>query len=224
MEQVRLAFPELRLAAMDFLDAQKLRLAMDARNGDVSPHLLALEHETNLTLQRELRKHPVWPWLKEDKGRIGGARIAVVLSMMDDPHRFKGVRSWWHYCGLHVVAGKLPRPRRGVKSDWNPSCRTACLMPNGIADQIIKHRADPYRTTYDKTKARIQFERGVEHGGASDAACGPALIPSGGVGVDSTTALGTTDGLRPFQIHAIARTVAVKAYMADLLVACKAAS
>jgi hypothetical protein len=96
------------------------------------------------------------------------------------------VRSLWHYAGLHVIEGRMPQRRKGVQSDWKPTLRTLALGPDGLADQIIKHRTPTYRDIYDETKARTVLE-----------------------------------DLPPWKSHKIARTVAAKAFLGDLLVTWK---
>ena len=80
--------------------------------------------------------------------------VGVMLS----PRSGSGVRSLWHYAGLHVVRGRLPRHTVNVQSSWNPALRTIALGPQGLADQIIMHRCEPYRSKYDAAK-----ERGKDH-------------------------------------------------------------
>ena len=191
-----------------------------------------------------MKIHPLWPWLSEHKG-LGGPLTGRVIALIRDPRRFpgqpcseghigppvyeigapcptitqvgeqgneqpcegtmfpprrhSGVRSLWHYLGVHVVDGKLPRRRKGQQADWHVQGRALLLMPNvGLAAQIVKHRTEPYRTTYDRAKARLVVERGV---------------------VDSSNESANSDGsaLRPFQIDRIAQTIAVKAFVGDLL-------
>lgn len=98
-----------------------------------------------------------------------------------------GVRSLWHYAGLHVIDGRMPQRRKGVQADWKPTLRTLVLGPDGLADQIIKHRTPKYRDIYDATKERKAVE-----------------------------------DLPPWKLHKIARTVAAKAFLGDLLIEWKA--
>ena len=85
-----------------------------------------------------------------------------------------GVRSLYHYAGLHVVDGRLPKRRKGVQSDWKSELRVLLIGPDGIADQIVRHRPDDdgacvtcssskrritcgtlrYRAIYDEFRAR----------------------------------------------------------------------
>ena len=96
-----------------------------------------------------------------------------------------GVRSLWHYCGLHVDAqGRMPRMRKGQQCTWNPTARAICLTPDvGLAAQIVRLRVEPWRGIYDATKARLARERGVGLDGAieSERTDGPHARPSVGM-------------------------------------------
>jgi hypothetical protein len=109
-----------------------------------------------------------------------------------------GTRSLWHYLGLHVVDGRSPRKVKGQRADWQPAGRTAVLMPGGIADAIVKARTPVYRDIYDAAKSRLAETRGVEPPGEIEAPAGPAP-------------------LRPFQVDALAKKIAAKAFVGDLL-------
>ena len=104
--------------------------------------------------------------------------------VMSDPRTTTGVRSLWHYAGLHVVDGHLPKRRKGVQSDWKPSLRTLVVGPKGIGDQIVIQRTEPYRAIYDTVKAR-KLESG---------------------------------DMPPWRADKIAKTVAAKSFLGDLLV------
>lgn len=132
--------------------------------------------------------------------------------------RGSGVRSLWHYLGLHAVDGRSPRKTRGQRADWDPKGRTLVLQPDGIAAQIVKQRVPVYRDVYDETKARLQRERGVGRGAGDDHQDGPTLstVTEGaecGSGGDEVDGL-----LRPIQIEGIARKVAAKKFVGDLLI------
>ncbi len=202
--------------------------------------------------------------------------------------RGTGVRSLWHYFGLHVIDGKRARKRRGKQADWVTEAPGILLGPQGIADQIIIGRVEPYRSRYDHEKARIAEERGVldngdrdgvdgmtevdgphgsarspgkrgesdngdrdgveeldeiGHGAGStrspssdngdrdgveqkleiDKPCGSARSPTNcdGSEVEAPNESEASVGLRPVQIHTIARTIAIKAFVGDLLIAWK---
>lgn len=135
------------------------------------------------------------------------------------PRPGSGVRSLWHYCGVHVVDGRSPRRMKGKQADWNPKARTLLLMPSGLAEMIVKHRTPEYRDIYDATKARLAAERGAVQSFEVAPTGGPALPQDvGGSGVDLEVEAVGSAGLRPFQIDAIARKVAVKVFLGDLLI------
>jgi hypothetical protein len=155
---------------------------------------------------------------------------SVCLRTIGPRRQGTGVRSLWHYLGLHVVDGKSPRKRKGVTADWNMVGRTVCLMPGGIAEQIVRQRTETYRAIYDATKERLTRERGADGSDVLDRPLGPALHEvdpalaidalaglTSGSEVEDLLAVELARGLRPFQIDAIARKVAVKAFVGDLL-------
>jgi hypothetical protein len=135
---------------------------------------------------------------------------------MAAPRSGTGVRSLWHYCGLHVVNGQSPRKTKGQRADWDPIARTAILQPSGIADAIVRSRVPRYRDIYDATKARLISERGADLASVVDTSSGTALIE--GSEVAESNGIDREHGLRPFQIDAIARKVAAKAFVGDLLI------
>lgn len=145
------------------------------------------------------------------------------------PRMTTGTRSLWHFCGLHVVDGRSPRKMKGQRCTWDPIARTAILQPSGIADAIVRNRVPVYRDIYDATKSRLIVERGrAGDGPGIELTAGPAVvvdvvIDEAGGRAERWDVTDTTDGpaLRPFQIDAIARKVAAKAFVGDLLKAWK---
>jgi len=210
-----------------------------------------LEDRTGRQIKRELMAQPVWPWLSQfpglggvhvarlvaiigDPRRFPGQQCSAAHTMPPDlavgdscpveectgtmlaPRTTTGVRSIWHYCGLHVVDGAAPHKRKGQRVDWNPTARTACLMPGGIAEQIVRLRVPIYRERYDAEKARLTGTRAV-----IAIEIGVVLGPQDGAEADRTSVIDDTPGLRPIQIEKIARTIAAKAFLGDLLMAMK---
>jgi hypothetical protein len=151
------------------------------------------------------------PWVGIDKE-------AVCEGTMLPPRETTGVRSLWHYLGLHAVDGKSPKKQKGKRADWSPVGRTTVLMPGGIADSIIKLRTPLYRDEYDRQKERLTHERGAEVAGVSEGTGGPAQLHEEGPEDDSRVARDVSCGLRPFQIHERARKIAAKKFVGDLLV------
>jgi hypothetical protein len=126
-----------------------------------------------------------------------------------------GVASLWHYCGMHVVNGRAARKVRGVRATWDPIARTCLMMPGGIAEQIVRHRVPVYRERYDEARERLQHERGDS---ASEPDPRPAPLSDEREGEpDRGADIRLALPLRPFQIDRIARTIAVKVFVGDLL-------
>lgn len=149
--------------------------------------------------------------IEQADGTVCAAPIGLV-------RRGTGVRSLWHYLGLHVVDGRSPRKAKGKQADWNPRGRTAVLMPGGIAEQIVRQRVPRYRDIYDQTKERLSKERAVSPF-EIEKSSGP--LPIHTAEADERIVIEGRHGLRPFQIEAIARKVAAKAFVGDLLTAWK---
>lgn len=70
--------------------------------------LAALEHGATLALQRQLKRHPLGPWVKATVG-VGPKQGARLLAATGDPwwntlhNRPRTVSELWAYCGLHVL-------------------------------------------------------------------------------------------------------------------------
>lgn len=66
------------------------------------------EHDAVLNLQRAMRKHPLGPWVKAQKG-VGEKQAARLLATIGDPcvngstGEYRTVSQLWAYCGLHVI-------------------------------------------------------------------------------------------------------------------------
>lgn len=244
--------------ATTWRDVQQMRIAAEQRelgSLDIPAALLKIETALAEATKKELRHHPVYPWLEQFPG-LRGVHVARLIVRIDDPRRFPGqlcsaghhsppdypvgaacpvidrdenaclgvmlpprpgtgVRSLYKYLGLHVVNGRSPRKTKGQRADWDPIGRTAVLMPSGIADAIVRNRVEPYRSIYDAAKARLTDERGAEPRLEIDGRRGPALIE--GAEVVDVVAFDTGPGLRPFQIDALARKIAAKRFIGDLL-------
>lgn len=132
-----------------------------------------------------------------------------------------GVRSLWRYLGLDVVDGRSPRRRKGQQGHWHVEGRAAVLQPGGIAEQIVRLGVEPYVSTYRAQKARLASER-AKLQVAIDVGGGP-LADSIGSGSDDGPVIEASAGLRPFQIDALARKIAAKQFIGDLLLAMKRA-
>lgn len=92
---------------------------------------------------------------KGEKPTVCGASVGPI-------RQGTGTRPMWHYFGLHADAnGRAPRMRKGQQCTWDPMGRACLLQPGGIAEQIVRHRQEPWRSVYDEKKDRLQLERGV---------------------------------------------------------------
>jgi len=152
----RLVDPLLALLAENLDDLEKVRIATEnrlrhlTRNVDdsdgerrglglseadapvaavaaVVESLNGLEKDATRQLQKALRKHPLGPWIKAQKG-VGDKQGARLLAAIGDPYwndlhgRPRTVSELWAYAGLHV----LPVGHRRV----DDQCRTADGDPN----------------------------------------------------------------------------------------------
>lgn len=85
-----------------------------ARLAGIVEAIGTLEHQAELNLARQLRAHPLGPWIKAQIG-IGPKQGARLLAAIGDPYwntlhdRPRTVSELWAYCGLHVLpASRTP--------------------------------------------------------------------------------------------------------------------
>ena len=129
--------PYLYLLSATFDDLEKIRIATENRvrqltrtevdsDGEIrgfgldsrAPEVLAqmqlldelkqTEHEAELNLKRQIRKHPLAGWIKTQKG-VGEKQAARLLAVLGDPYwntlhdRPRTVSELWAYCGYSVA-------------------------------------------------------------------------------------------------------------------------
>lgn len=119
----------------------------------------ALEHETILSLQRALRKHPLGGFQKLHKG-VGEKQLARLLGAIGDPYvrgdgTTRTVSQLWAYGGLHTLSsqegGNVAAKRmKGVKANWSTDIKTRAYL---ISVSCIKQKGD-YREAYEQRRAR----------------------------------------------------------------------
>jgi hypothetical protein len=95
--------------------------------------LRSLRQEVRRDLLVESKKHKTWKLLRQIPG-IGPIRAALLIALMQTPHRFRTKRQLWNYSGLglethdsaqyRVVEGQLQRSKkpvtlRGLNKDHN---------------------------------------------------------------------------------------------------------
>lgn len=106
-----------------------------------------LDKQMSKALAKQLRAHPLYPWVKATKG-LGDKTIARLLGAIRDPYwndlhdRPRTVGELFAYCG---VAGPGLRRARGQKSNWSPDARKRLWI---IATTIVKV-GGTYRAVYD---------------------------------------------------------------------------
>jgi transposase len=61
--------------------------------------LMGIRKETRKELLAEGRKHPASPLLQQIP-RLGPIRVALLIALLQTPHRFRTKRQLWGYCGL----------------------------------------------------------------------------------------------------------------------------
>jgi len=91
--------------------------------GGLVDALTAIEHGATLALRRELRRHPLGPWVKATVG-VGEKQGARLLASIGDPYwhsqhdRPRTVSELWAYCGYHVLSIGQGRPAtHGTSAD-----------------------------------------------------------------------------------------------------------
>ena len=62
-------------------------------------NLLALRREARRELLTESQKHPAHQLLRQIP-RLGPIRVALIIALLQTPHRFRTKRQLWAYCGL----------------------------------------------------------------------------------------------------------------------------
>ena len=141
-------------------------------------HLSGLRREARKALVAECRRHPASKLLS-GVPTLGPVRIAQLIAAVVTPHRFRGKRQFWSYCGLAVVTrssgdhhmvGEQVRRRkrapetRGLTRSHN---RTLKYVFKGAA--LTASRCEPFKTWYAELLARgVAAGVGAGDGGAQD--------------------------------------------------------
>lgn len=123
---------------LDHPDVKRLAALVDA--------LAKAEHDAELNLKRQLRAHPLGPWVKQARG-VGEKQAARLLAAIGDPYwndlhdRPRTVSELWAYCGYHVLpAGRSLTDAQslvasGAQAGGNPDQMTCGVHrePVGVA-------------------------------------------------------------------------------------------
>ena len=112
-----------------------------ARLASLVASLTDAEHQATLNLQRLMRRHPLGPWVKTQRG-IGEKQAARLFVTIGDPavrttlhddgtetYEWRTVSQLWAYSGLHTIPGDefenvAAKRRKGVKSNWSTNAKT----------------------------------------------------------------------------------------------------
>lgn len=162
----------------------------DVRNlGQIVDAMIQLEHQATLQLQRQLRRHPLAPWLKSQRG-VGEKQAARLLAAIGDPYvnsatgKPRTVASLWAFSGHHVVSGGdsdqltfdahggnvgvAARRRRGVRCNWSEVAKARTFL---ISQSMLK---SGNREVYDQRRAATE---GKVHASPC-VRCGPQGSPA----------------------------------------------
>lgn len=128
-------------------DGEKRGFGLDETHPDVArlatlvASLTDAEHQATLNLQRAMRRHPLGPWVKTQRG-IGEKQAARLLATIGDPavrttihddgtetHEWRTVSQLWAYSGLHTIPTDgfeniAAKRQKGVKSNWSTNAKT----------------------------------------------------------------------------------------------------
>lgn len=176
---------------------------------------------------------PALVWEEREDG--GRAEKRIICGAVIQSPRIKqdmtGVRSVYHFAGLHTVSeccgwkrdydGRCEhcgQESKGVspalfrlkepdgsyrKRDWNPKLRALILQPKGVGEQIVNHKPEPYYSAHPTNSYMAKLRhKAAEAGVAMDA----AKDAKGKTPVELIRAKG------------IARKVAAKLWLGDLFV------
>lgn len=172
LERVRIAnenrLRQLTRSEID-KDGEERGFGLDESHPDVARlaamvnTLKALYHDAELNLGRKMRKHPLGPWVKTQKG-VGEKQGARLLVAIGDPYinSAKGtprtVSALWAYAGLHVLpVGQIELDAQAETADRNqpPAGRPA------LGTQSTSAGGDQRRDTDHSTRVYQQGPVGV---------------------------------------------------------------
>ena len=70
---------------------------------------------------------------------------------------FPKISNWWSYCGRAPVDGKIPKRKKGNKSNWSSRGRQVSWQ---FSEQVNRHKAtEPYKAFMVKEKAILEEKR-----------------------------------------------------------------
>jgi transposase len=126
--------------------------------------LMGLRKETRKELLAESRKHPARELL-EQIPRLGPIRVALLIALLQTPHRFRTKRQLWNYCGLglrmrtsgeyrytggHLQHARKPPALRGLNVNHNHDLKN---LFKSAATQAGTSKHDPLGEFYQNLLA-----------------------------------------------------------------------
>jgi transposase len=141
--------------------------------------LQALRREVRHDLLAESQKHNARKWLRQIPS-IGPIRAALLIALLQTPHRFRTKRQLWAYCGLALktstsgeyrfVEGQLKRSRkflaiRGLNINHNPDLKNifkgAAIRAAAVPGPFQQFYAALVATGMKPTMARLTLARKI---------------------------------------------------------------
>jgi transposase len=126
-------------------------------------HLTALRREARKALIVECRRHPASKVLLKVP-TLGIVRIAQLISAVVTPHRFRGKRQFWSYCGLAVVTrssadyhldgARLRRVKGAASTRGLTKSHNRTLKHVFKSAALTASRYEPFKSYYAELLAR----------------------------------------------------------------------
>jgi hypothetical protein len=126
--------------------------------------LMGIGKETRKELLVESRKHPARQFL-EQIPRLGPIRVALLIALLQMPHRFRTKRQLWNYCGLGLrtrssgeyrsKGGQLQHARKPpALRGLNVTIIMICRISSRARPQAGTSKDDPLGEFYQNLLAR----------------------------------------------------------------------
>lgn len=141
----------------------------------LAAQLLDAERTATKALEKQMKRHPLYPWVEAQKG-VGKKQAARLIAIIGDPYwndlhdRPRTVSELWAWCGYSVVGGRAQQHTRGQQSNWSSEAK---MRTFNIAASCVKSKGH-YRDVYDV--GRIKYADATHH--VECKRCGPKGHPA----------------------------------------------
>ena len=141
----------------------------------LAAQLLDAERAATKALEKQMKRHPLYPWVEAQKG-VGKKQAARLIAVIGDPYwndlhdRPRTVSELWAWCGYSVVGGRAQQHTRGQQSNWSSEAK---MRTFNIAASCVKSKGH-YRDVYDV--GRIKYADATHH--VECKRCGPKGHPA----------------------------------------------